>query len=134
MRYIDFSLDGVDDVSMADDDGTCRSGFFLVDGMFPDQSVLTQAADVIKVHVGNVSRERWTDLLAEIRNFPERFSPELIQTIKAILVDDWQSKLHLLSYEGTIKTELIVPAVILFYLPVGLRGFLLGVCLSNRSF
>lgn len=98
-------------------------GLFLVNSFFPDQTVLLQTADLIKSHL-NVSKERWTDVILNIINHPENYSPELIGGIKNILKDDWQTKLHLLSYYGSINTEQIVPAVILFNFPMGLRGII----------
>ena len=98
-------------------------GIFLVNSFFPDQSVLVQAADFIKMHLHNVSKERWHDIIANIMNYPGSYSPEFINGLKNILHENWQSKLHLLSYYGNINTEEIVPAVILFNFPMGVRGF-----------
>lgn len=100
-------------------------GLFSVNGLFPDQAILAQAADLIKSHVPGVPKEHWADLLAELRNSPDRFSPALIDGLRGLFHGDWQSKLHLLSFEGTVNTERIIPAVILLLLPTGLRGFLL---------
>jgi hypothetical protein len=105
--------------------GLAIMGLFLVGGLFPDQSVLTQVADLIKAHIQNIPKERWADTLADIQNFPDRFSPDLVSGIQSLLRDNWQSKLHLVSYEGTVNAERIVPAVILLSLPVGIRGFML---------
>ncbi|MGB2870160.1 MAG: sodium:solute symporter [Bacteroidota bacterium] len=105
--------------------GLAVLGLLLVNGLFPDQAVLAQAAVLIKTHVPGSPKEHWADLLAELRNSPEHFSPVLIDGLKGIFHGDWQSKLHLLSFEGTVNTERIVPAVILLLLPTGLRGFLL---------
>ena len=105
--------------------GLAIMGLFLVGGLFPDQSVLTQVADLIKAHIQNVPKERWADTLADIQNFPDRFSPELVSGIRSLLHDNWQPKLHLVSYEGTVNAERIVPAVILLSLPIGVRGFML---------
>ena len=105
--------------------GLAIMGLFLVGGLFPDQSVLAQVADLIKAHIQNIPKERWADTLADIQNFPDRFSPELVSGIQSLLHDNWQSKLHLVSYEGTVNAERIVPAVILLSLPVGIRGFML---------
>jgi Na+/proline symporter len=98
-------------------------GLFLVNSFFPDQTVLMQTADLIKSHL-HVSQERWTDVMLNIGSRPESYPPELINGIKGILHDDWQTKLHLLSYYGTINAEQIVPAVILFNIPMGLRGII----------
>jgi SSS family solute:Na+ symporter len=105
--------------------GLAIMGLFLVSGLFPDQTVLSQVADLIKANIQSIPKERWADTLADIQNFPERFSPDLIQGIQSLLHDNWQSKLHLVSFEGTVNAERIVPAVILLHLPVGIRGFML---------
>jgi Na+/proline symporter len=100
-------------------------GIILVNNFFPDQSILPQAANYIKLHVHNIPREKWSDIIADIINNPGSYSPDLINGIKNILHNDWQSKLALLSYDGTINPEKIVPAVILYNIPIGARGFLL---------
>jgi Na+/proline symporter len=105
--------------------GLAVLGLFLVNSLFPDQTVLAQVSELIKANYHALPKERWADMLADIQNFPERFSPELIRGIQALLHDDWQSKLSLVSFEGTVNAERIVPAVILLSLPVGIRGFLL---------
>ncbi len=96
-------------------------GIFMVNGFFPDQSVLHQTAEIIKSHV-SVSMERWGDTVQGIINHPANYPPDMIEGIRGLLKDDWQTKLHLLSYHGTVNAEQIVPAVILFNIPVGLRG------------
>jgi SSS family solute:Na+ symporter len=105
--------------------GLAILGMLMVSHLFPDQAVLANAAESIKRDVPGITKEHWGDVLTEIHNAPERFSPALIEGLKGLLQGDWQSKLHLLSFEGTINPERIVPAVILLYLPVGFRGFLL---------
>ena len=84
-------------------------GIFLVNGLFPDQTIITQAAVLIKAHIHNVTRENWTESLTNIINFPGNYPAELINGLKGMLKDDWQSKLHLVSFDGTINTERIVP-------------------------
>jgi solute:Na+ symporter, SSS family len=105
--------------------GLAVMGIFLVGDLFPDQAVITQVADLIKTHIGNVPKERWTDVLSEIQNFPDHFPPALVHGIQSLLHENWQSKLHLVSYEGTVNAERIVPAIILLYAPAGARGFML---------
>ena len=99
-------------------------GIYLVNDLFPDQAVLAQAADLIKETVGNVDKSRWADILADIMNNPGRY-PELTQNLANLLGGDWVTKLKLLSFEGTVNPERILPAVILFLIPMGLRGMIL---------
>jgi len=100
-------------------------GLFLVKDIFPDQSVLTQAAELVKSHFPDVEKSRWADITSGIILNPENYSPQLVDGLKAILQDNWQNKMHLLSYEGTVNPERILPAVILFNIPAGCRGLIL---------
>lgn len=100
-------------------------GIIQVNSFFPDQTILTQTSDFIKSNIHNLSRDHWTETITNIINYPGSQSPELINGIKKLLQNNWQSKLHLLSYNGTINTEEIVPAVILYNFPMGARGFFL---------
>ncbi|MBD3289656.1 sodium:solute symporter [candidate division KSB1 bacterium] len=110
-------------------------GIYLVNDLFPDQSVMMQATDLIKSYVPHVTPERWHDVLSGIMNSPQNYSPELINGLKSLFQSNWQSKLHLLSFEGTVNPERILPAVILFDIPMGLRGLLLvalvAACMSS---
>ena len=100
-------------------------GIVLVNQWFPDQTVITHAADLIKHHVENLEESRWADVLAGIMNHPGEYSEELIAGLKNLLGDDWSTKLHLVSFKGTVNPERVLPAVILDRIPMGLRGMLL---------
>ena len=99
-------------------------GLFLVRDLFPDQAVLLQAADLIKDHLGAIDKSRWADAIARIVNSPQDY-PDLADGLKGILGMDWASKLSLLSFEGTVNPERILPAVILHMIPMGFRGMIL---------
>lgn len=100
-------------------------GLFLVKDLFPDQTVLLQAADLIKAHVGDINKAQWANTIGEIANRPETFSRDLITGLQGLLGGDWSTKLNMVSFEGTVDPERILPAVILFNIPMGLRGLLL---------
>ncbi|MEI8207173.1 MAG: hypothetical protein WCG03_09880 [Kiritimatiellales bacterium] len=100
-------------------------GLYLVRDLFPDQSVLVQAADLIKLHIGDASKNTWPELTAGLMNHPADYPAALVSGLQQILGTDWMSKLSLLSYEGTVNPERILPAVILASLPVGIRGLLI---------
>ena len=112
-------------------------GIYLVNDLFPHQAVLLQAADLIKSYVVSATPERWQDILSGIINSSGQYPQELIQGLKTLLGGDWQNKLYLVSYNGTVNPECIVPAVILFNIPIGLRGLLLtamvAACMSTFS-
>ncbi len=109
-------------------------GIFLVNDLLPDQMVMYQAAELIKTYIAHASPERWQDILAGIMHAPQHYPPQLIEGIKSLLGSEWQLKLHLLSFHGTVNPEQILPAVILF-IPMGVRGLVLmamiAACLSS---
>jgi len=100
-------------------------GLLLVKDIFPDQTVLAQAADLIKTHAGAVPQNEWPELLARVANHPQAFPQDLITGLGQLLGSDWGSKLSLLSFHGTVDAERILPAVLLMSIPAGLRGLLL---------
>jgi len=100
-------------------------GLMLVKDLFPDRTVLTQAATLIKTHAGAVPQNEWPELLARIANHPQSFPAELTAGLARLLGADWGSKLALLSFHGTVDPERILPAVLLMSIPAGLRGLLL---------
>lgn len=104
--------------------GFAMLGILMIHRVFPDPNVVTHAVSYIKTSFHNVSREGWGTLIAEMMDTPSHFPPEFIQGIKSILHNNWQSKLSLLSFDGTINPEKIVPAVILMEIPAGIRGLL----------
>jgi SSS family solute:Na+ symporter len=100
-------------------------GLFLVKDLFPDQTILAQSAELIKTHMGEIDKSRWADITAGITLSPDNYPQELVAGLKNLLQDNWQNKLHLLSFEGTVNPERILPAVILFNIPTGCRGLIL---------
>ena len=110
-------------------------GLFLVKDFFPNQAVLGDAAALIKAQVGDVDKSQWANQVAHIINSPNKYSPEFIAHLQQILGESWKIKLHLLSYEGTVNPERILPAVILRDIPLGFRGLILialiAACMST---
>jgi len=100
-------------------------GLLLVRDLFPDQTVIAQAADLIRTHAGAVPQNEWPDLVARVANHPQGFPQELIGGLTKLLGPDWTSKLNLVSFHGTVDPERILPAVLLMSIPAGLRGLLL---------
>ncbi|MBE0654709.1 MAG: sodium:solute symporter [Bacteroidales bacterium] len=100
-------------------------GIYLVKDLFPDPQVVSHAADLIKVYLPEVSKPEWTTVLSNIINKPQLFPAELVTSLKDILgPDNWTSKLNLVSFEGTVNPERIVPAVMLHKLGDGMKGLL----------
>lgn len=97
-------------------------GIYLIKDIFPDQTVLTKAATLIKDHIGNIPKTRWADAISAIANNPGAYSSDLISGLGRLLGENWTTKIKLISYEGTINPECILPSVLLFSIPMGLRG------------
>jgi hypothetical protein len=72
-----------------------------------------------------MTQARWDEALANIMNNPLTYSNDLIAGLQNLLGENWDSKLHLLSFEGTINAERILPAVLLCSVPAGFGGLIL---------
>ncbi|MEN6383845.1 MAG: sodium:solute symporter [Phycisphaerales bacterium] len=105
-------------------------GIFLVKDIFPDQHVLMEASSLIKMHLGEINKIHWNDVLSKIINNPSAFSPDMINGLKQLLDENWSMKLHLVSYEGTVNVERILPAVLLLEIPPFFRGLILVALLA----
>jgi SSS family solute:Na+ symporter len=100
-------------------------GLFMVRELFPDQSVLSEAAVLIKAQIGQLDKSQWAETLSRIINSPNSYPADFIERLTVLCGENWRTSLHLLSYEGTIDPERILPAVILYSIPNGLRGLIL---------
>jgi Na+/proline symporter len=111
--------------------GFAALGIFLVHDLFPDQSVLAQSATLIKQHVAVSDKAQWGTVISAIANNPGQYPAALISGLQQLLgADVWTKKLMLVGYEGGVDPERILPAVLLFNIPQGLRGLLLVVLLA----
>lgn len=105
--------------------GLAVLGIFMVDRLYPDPAVIGQATEIIKQFYPAVTSGGWHDLTTEVMNRPAEHPEALIEGLRSILGEDWASKLPLVGYQGTINPERILPAVILDWIPMGLRGIVL---------
>jgi Na+/proline symporter len=99
-------------------------GVILVRDFFPNQGVLAPAAETIRQHT-SASESQWREVISQIKNNPQDFPSELILKLRGLLGDDWRSKIDLLSFAGTINAERIMPSVLLYSIPTGLRGLIM---------
>jgi SSS family solute:Na+ symporter len=83
-----------------------------------------------------IPKSRWEEKIADIAYSQKKY-PKLIEQLQQILGPDWQRKMNLVSYEGTVNPERILPAVLLYRIPMGLRGLfvvaLLAAAMSTFS-
>ena len=111
--------------------GFAAMGIFLVHDLFPDKAIMTQAAELIKHDNPALVKEQWADALSVIANHPDKCSPQVVDGLRQLLgAGDWSRKLMLVGFEGGVDPERILPAVLLFNIPPGLRGLLLIVLLA----
>jgi Na+/proline symporter len=132
-----------------------ESGFTLIDNI---QSSMDEASgtaldypalyEKLESHLGNdwqtklkilhdheeavkkvVPKNEWDIVITQLsRKNPKH--PELAQQVEEILGDKWQSKLRLVSYEGTVNGERILPATLMITVPAALRGLILITLIS----
>jgi Na+/proline symporter len=110
--------------------GFAVMGILLVHSLFPDQAVLHQAADMVKQQAHVENKAQWGDVVANIANHPDQYPQTFIAGLQGLLGEAWTKKLMLVGYEGGVDPERILPAVLLFNIPAGLRGLLLIVLLA----
>lgn len=106
-------------------------GIFLIHDLFPDPTVMTRTSELIKANIAGIDKTQWANTISNITNHPEQFSPALVDGLRTLLGEQgWMQKLMLVGYEGHVDPERILPAVLLFNIPPGLRGLLLVVLLA----
>jgi solute:Na+ symporter, SSS family len=98
--------------------------------LFPDQGTLVLTAQAVKDAVGAVDKSQWAEVLSRIVNSPQNYSPALIAKLQGLLGTEWTTKLSLISFEGTVNPERIVPAAMIFGLPAGMRGLIIVALLA----
>jgi Na+/proline symporter len=100
-------------------------GLYFVNNTFPAREVQMQIADLIKNYFPDITKEQWPTLIAGIINAPQHYPAQMIEGIQQMLQADWAAKLNLIGFEGMINPERIMPAVIMFDIPKGMRGLIL---------
>jgi Na+/proline symporter len=100
-------------------------GLFMVDKLFPDQKVVTDAAGIIREHLGEIPDTEWDERITEVMKHPESYPALVAQLQDTLGAEHWKIKLKLVSFNGTVNPERILPAVILFNVLPGLRGLIL---------
>jgi SSS family solute:Na+ symporter len=105
--------------------GIAVLGMLLVRDLFPDMSVLTQAGALVHQHFPDVTQQDWGALISGLANNPENYPPDLVNALRGLLgTEQYVEKLGMLSFEGTVNPEKILPSVLLLTVGEGLRGIL----------
>lgn len=100
-------------------------GLYLVRDLFPDMGAIGASVAAVKDFVPNVREAQWSELVSAIAYQPGKYDPQLVARLGELLGDDWGRKLLLTSFHGTINPEQILPAVLLYDIPLGFRGLML---------
>ncbi len=113
--------------------GVAILGLLLVKDSFPDQSILSQAAVTVRTHfdqtAGGISANTWHEELTKLINRPGDYGT-LPAQLEQLLGTEWRSKIALVSYQGTVFPERIMPAVLLSMIPTGIRGLIIVALLA----
>ncbi|MBN1442600.1 MAG: sodium:solute symporter [Planctomycetes bacterium] len=98
-------------------------GLYLVQDLFPDRSVLAAAADLIRERFPGITKGEWAEAIASIRLRPDAW-PQLVEGLRDLFGEEWSNRLNLVGFEGGVDPERILPGVILFCIPKGVRGLI----------
>ena len=104
--------------------GFAVMGIYFVHSVLPDHSVTNRVATAIHNYSPQTAAPFWHDLTADIIHSPSKYPADLIAKIQSLLGPEWQGKLPLVAFNGTVNPEQILPAVLLNQLPIGLKGIL----------
>jgi Na+/proline symporter len=103
-------------------------GIVFIKDTIPDQAIFQDAASAVHQYFENqgiaVTANIWQEKLADILNSPENYG-NLPAKLTSILGERWYDKLSLVSYEGTVFPERILPAVLKHVIPRGVRGLII---------
>jgi SSS family solute:Na+ symporter len=101
-------------------------GLYLVNDLFSGgNEQLESVTTIVRQHLGDIDKSQWANTMASISQQPLDFDPTMITSLKDSLGSTWQQKMQLVGYEGTVDPERILPAVVLFSMPDGLRGLII---------
>jgi hypothetical protein len=80
---------------------------------------------MIKAAFPDIAKENWATLLSQIANHSSQIPAQLVGDLQNLLGGDWQQKLSLVSFEGTVNPERIVPGVLIHNVQTGFRGLMM---------
>lgn len=96
-------------------------GISVMYQLFPNQGAAEQVVALIR---SDHPLGDWDTVTSAIASSPELQSPELVSSLQRLLGDDWPTRLQLIGPFGTINPERVMPAVMLYAIPPGLRSLL----------
>jgi solute:Na+ symporter, SSS family len=105
-------------------------GLFLVDQLLPTGNKSMEATAIVKTYHPEIEQGFWHGLTTGIINSPEAYDPAMIEGLENALGEEWQKRLPIVGYNGSVNPEQILPAVLLNSIPTGLRGLLIVAMLA----
>ena len=104
--------------------GIAVLGLSMINDVLPDPDVTRKSAEIVQRYV-KTSDDQWPELISDIVNSTDAQPEPMITELESTLGENWQEKLLLVGYQGTVNPERIMPGVLLHYFPAGLRGIML---------
>ena len=101
--------------------GLAVLGLSVMHQVFPAPGTTQRVADAVRVHYPAAD---WASLTAQIAHDPASQPASLITELERTLGKDWPTRLQFVSEHGTINPERVMPAVLLFAIPPGLRSLM----------
>lgn len=106
--------------------GMAVLGLFVVGDFFPDLAVLGKAGALIHQHYPDVVKENWVHLISSLAYQPQQHSADLVASLQTLLgSDNFSARLQMVSFEGTVNPERILPLVLQFGIGRGMRGVIM---------
>ena len=96
-------------------------GVSVMHQLLPDREIPIQVVEVVRSHYPEGDWETVTSMIASAA--PAQ-PVDLITSLERLLGETWRTRLQLISPYGTINPERVVPAVMLYAIPPGLRSLL----------
>lgn len=110
--------------------GIAVLGILLVAREMPDSDVPARAAEIIKEANPGIRSAQWLGTVSGYANAPNNAPAEMAASLATVLGPDWPERLRIVSFNGTVNPELILPAVLKTEIPAGLRGLILVALLA----
>lgn len=105
--------------------GFAIMGLYTVQSLLPDAERVTQAASLIHSYFPDISGQKWDTLMSGLAHAPEQYPQQLLAGLRDLLgSDQLVGKIQLLSAQGIINPEKILPVVPLLAVGEGMRGIL----------
>ncbi len=104
--------------------GIAILGIQLTADLLPDREAISMAALRIHEFLPGTPKQQWGAVLSGLINSPQLYPAELVSSLRDILGDGLAQKLQMVSYEGVVNPEKILPAVLLMKIGNGFRGLM----------